>query len=181
MDLQSLANLGEFVGAIAVVISLVYLALQVRQQNRSLRTENYARALDRIAAIQSGLGRDSELSRLLAKGVADASRLSPPERIQLTWWFYETFGAFEFMFHAAQNRALPDEVWERWSAIVGWWLGFPGVRTWWRGRPTPFTPGFTAFVERLLREGIADPEAAARWSDFVAGRGPQIGGDAPVA
>lgn len=31
LDLETLANLGEFVSAIAVVVSLVYLAYQVRQ------------------------------------------------------------------------------------------------------------------------------------------------------
>jgi hypothetical protein len=45
LDLETLANLGEFVSAIAVVVSLVYLAYQVRQSTHSLRTENYARAL----------------------------------------------------------------------------------------------------------------------------------------
>ena len=42
MGLDSLAQLGEFVGGVFVVPSLVYLAHQVRQNTRSLRTENYA-------------------------------------------------------------------------------------------------------------------------------------------
>jgi len=44
LDLQFLGNLGEFIGGLAVIVSLVYLALQVRQNTQSLRTENYARA-----------------------------------------------------------------------------------------------------------------------------------------
>jgi hypothetical protein len=44
MDLETLGNLGEFISGIVVIISLVYLAMQVRQNTRSLRTENYARA-----------------------------------------------------------------------------------------------------------------------------------------
>jgi hypothetical protein len=31
LTLQDLGNLGEFVGAVAVVVSLVYLAVQIRQ------------------------------------------------------------------------------------------------------------------------------------------------------
>lgn len=34
MDLNQLANLGEFVGGVAVLVTLVYLALQMRQANR---------------------------------------------------------------------------------------------------------------------------------------------------
>ena len=52
-SLQTFANLGEFLGGLAVIVSLAYLALQVRQNTQSVRTENYARALDRIASMQS--------------------------------------------------------------------------------------------------------------------------------
>lgn len=148
----------------------MYLALQVRQNTHSLRTENYSRALDRVASIQSTLSRDTELARLVARGAADVSRLTPTERIQFTWAFYEVFGAFEFMFEAAKSRALPPEVWQRWSATVAWWLSFPGVRSWWRHRPVPFGASFTAFVEGLLRENAVDREAAQRWQAFVAGK-----------
>jgi len=51
-DLQSLANIGEIIGAITVVLSLIYLAIQIRQSTQAQRTENYSRALDRLAAMQ---------------------------------------------------------------------------------------------------------------------------------
>ena len=53
MGLERLALLGEFVGGFFVIVSLVYLAHQVRQNTRSLRTENYARVLDRMSTLQS--------------------------------------------------------------------------------------------------------------------------------
>ncbi len=88
MDLQILANLGEFLGGVAIIVSLVYVAIQVRQNTQSLRAENYARVLDRVSAIQSQLSRDTELARIFAKGVADAGQLTPRERIQFTWALY---------------------------------------------------------------------------------------------
>jgi hypothetical protein len=152
-----------------VIVSLVYLALQVRQNNQSLRTENYARALDRVAVMQAQLSQNGPLARFFARGVADARKLTAPERIQLTWALYESFGAFEFMFYAAQARALPEEVWARWSGTMAWWLSYPGVQDWWRHRPAPFGASFTAFVEELLRENPTNPEDLARWQRFVAG------------
>ena len=77
MNLESLANLGEVIGAVAVVVSLIYLAVQIRQSTESQRTENYARALDRLSAMQSLLSQDDELSQLFAKGVHDVSVLAP--------------------------------------------------------------------------------------------------------
>lgn len=169
MDLSALANLGEFIGGIFVVVSLIYLALQVRQNTQSLRAENYARALDRISAIQSQLTRESDLADLVTRGVVSTAALTPAERIRFTWAFYETFGAFEFMFHQAQAAALPADVWERWAATITWWLSWPGVRTWWRARPAPFSASFAGFVDEVLADLPTDTDAARRWQTFVEG------------
>jgi len=181
LDLQAFANLGEFLGGLAVIVSLAYLALQVRQNTQSLRTENYGRALDRVAAMQSQLSRDTELSRFFSKGVVDASQLTPAERIQFTWALYEAFGAFEFMFQASRARALPEEVWARWSSTVAWWLSFPGVQSWWYHRPVPFSASFSSFVEGILRENVVDHAAAQRWQEFVAGKRSPLVDVAPTA
>lgn len=171
MDLGTLADLGEFVSGVVVVVSLVYLAVQVKQNTRSLRTENYARALDRISAIQSQLSRDAVLTALFSRALLGSAALSPRERLQFTWCAYEFFGAFEFIFHQARAGALPDEVWERWAATTAWWLSFPGIREWWAARPTPFSASFSGFVDGCIRESRVDPSAAARWQTYVEGGG----------
>lgn len=168
VQLESLANLGEIVGAIAVVVSLVYLAVQVRQNTQAQRTENFSRALDRVAAMQASLSQDSDAAVVFAKGVEEPSELSPIERIQFTWVMYELFGAFEFMFLASDTDAIPEEVWQRWSSAVAWWLTFPGVQTWWKVRPIPFTESFTSYVESLLENNPTDDETTRRYGDFLA-------------
>ena len=167
-QLESLANLGEIIGAIAVVVSLIYLAVQVRQNTHAQRTENFSRALDRVAAMQANLSQDSESAVSFAKGVEDPRALTPRERIQFTWSMYELFGAFEFMFLASNTDAIPKQVWQRWSSAVAWWLTFPGVQTWWSARPIPFTTSFTAYVEALLKDNPTDGETTRRYHEFVA-------------
>jgi hypothetical protein len=180
VTLQDLANLGEFIGSVAVVLSLVYLAIQVRQNTASIRTENFARALERVSAMQSLLFENRDLAQLQAQGVLDPSTLTRVERLQLTWWLTEAFGAFEFMFHQAQSGALPDEVWGRWSASIAWWLSFPGVQAWWRAIPTPFSESFTSFVDAQIRDARFDPEAVDRFNKFLAGTPPRSSSAPPA-
>jgi hypothetical protein len=176
VDLERLANLGEFVSGVAVVVSLVYLASQVRQNTTSLRTENYARALERVAAMQARLSEDASLTPVFERGVLDATALSPQDRIRFSWAFYEMFGAFEFMFHQARERAMPPEVWDRWAQTLAWWISLPGVAAWWHSKPTPFSASFSTFVERCIDTGPDDEEAARRWAAFLeTGAGPARG------
>ena len=168
MDLQSLANLSEVIGSVVVVLSLIYLAVQVRQNTEAHRTENYSRALDRLAAMQSLLSQDGEIALIWSKGSLNTSKLTPQERMRLTWSLYEAFGAYEFMFHASRNGAIPEEVWARWESAVAWWLTFPGVQNWWQARPVPFTQSFTEFVDSLLKDNPVDAEQTQRYQDFIA-------------
>lgn len=170
MSLDQLAQLGEFVGGMFVVISLVYIAHQVRQSTRSHRTENYARVLERMSTLQSRLASDAELNRIFMIGAQDPGRLTEGERLRFAWAAYELFGAAEFMFHQSRDRALPADVWARWDATIGWWLSYPGMQAWWRARPSPFTADFQAFADEVIRTHRMDPEVEARWAGFVSGR-----------
>lgn len=168
LSLEALANLGEVVGAIAVVVSLIYLAIQVRQNTHAQQTENFSRALDRVAAMQAALSQDSNTSGLFSKGVGDPTKLTNTERMQFTWAMYELFGAFEFMYLASRERSIPEEIWQRWSLAVAWWLTFPGVLTWWNVRPIPFAESFTTYVDALIENNPTDPKTTQRFQAFVA-------------
>lgn len=171
MDLDSLAKFSEFLGGIVLVISLVYLAYQVRQNTQSLRSENYARVLERMSTMQSRLSMDPDLHHLFMVGAEDPARLSRSERVRFSWALYELFGAGEFMFHQARDKALPPAVWARWEATIGWWLSHPGMRTWWVAKPTPLASDFEAFGNEILEGKPYDRSAIERWRRFVAGEG----------
>jgi hypothetical protein len=171
MRLDVLAQLGEFVGGFFVVISLVYLAYQVRQNTRSLRAENYARILNRMSEMQARLALDADLNHVMTVGAEDPARLSRADRVRFSWALYELIGTAEFMYHQFREKTLPDAVWMRWEATVGWWLSHPGMRAWWRARPSPFSSDFEAFAEDLIRDDRFDKAAVGRWRAFVAGDG----------
>lgn len=179
MTTSTLQIIGTTISVLAVVLSLLNLAFRVRQQTRALRSQNYAHALGRLAAVQARLSGDAKLAELFARGVRDTGMLTSEERIQFTWAFYEIFGAFEFMYDQVRAGALPSEVWSRWQATLAWWISLPGVAAWWQARPTPFNPRFTTLVDEQYRSPGHDVEAAKRWQAFVAN--PHVRGCEPTA
>ena len=167
MNLESLASLSEIISGIAVVVSLIYLAIQIRQNTRSGQTANYALTLERMGAMQSLMANDADHALLMSKGVADTSILTTTEKIQFNWAMYESFGAFEFMFHTSNTSAIPEEVWQRWSLTVAWWFTQPGVLTWWKVKPVPFTSSFTAYIESIINNNPTDIQATQRFQEFL--------------
>jgi len=168
VDLQTLADLGEFLGGLGVIISIVYLAIQIRGNTSSVRSDNYARSLERMGSMQEFLARDQAFTKIFNRGLVDPRSLSVTERTQFIWVITELLGNLEFMCFQAQEGNISRELWSRWEEALRWWLTFPGVRACWETRPTPFTPTFTRCVERCLVSGYRSERQDA-WERFVAG------------
>jgi hypothetical protein len=167
MDLRVLADVGEFLGGIGVIVSLVYLAIQIRGNTSSQRSENYVRSLERLASLQDRLARDHDFTKMYNRGLVSPESLTVTERVQFTWVLTEFFGSLEFMFYQAREGTIPRELWVRWEETLKWWLTFPGVRAWWHGKPSPFTPAFSECVEQCIASGYR-PESPGAWEAFLA-------------
>jgi hypothetical protein len=150
MTLETLSQLGEFVGGFGVILSFVYLAIQMRGNTKTLRADMTARILDRLVAQQHTYAFDAKANKFFSRAITEPTALTLDERSQFTWLMTEFFGGFEFLMQQYQAGNVDDQTWLRWSSTLDWWLTFPGVRAFWLGRPTPYTEIFTTHVEDRL-------------------------------
>lgn len=163
MDWQVWQAVAEIVGAVAVVVSLLYLAAQVRHNTRSVQAaanqellNTYQNTID--FASQSPFG-----ARLL-QGVlsGDWEGFSPEEQTvgRQVW-----VGICRMFEHAhLQNRAglLPDQTWRGWEKQLALSSALPGFKLAWPGCRMMLNPEFVTYVEGLEERGA---QAAA---DYVA-------------
>ena len=177
MTLEALANIGEIIGALGVIVSLLYVAAQVRQNTAAQHMETYAQAVDRIGRLQAEVSRDDELLRAWSRGMQDPDSLTPVQRLRMNWSLYAAFGDMEFLYVAARKSSLPDEIWERWSATLDWWVAMPGVQAWWSSLPTRFERSFTEHIDAAIAAKRADAAAMERFNNFIA-HGTRIPADA---
>jgi hypothetical protein len=80
MDITTLAAWGEFLGGIAVVVSLVYLAGQIRQNSKLLRASTPASTSELMLAQNDAIIQDADVARFYFEGMADPDALSASER-----------------------------------------------------------------------------------------------------
>ena len=146
---EQLGNIGDFIGGMAVVVTLVYLAVQVRQNTRQQRlsqqdalTSALAEAFDPIYESDQA----ERITRVLADEDMDATDIFVAECV-----LYRIYYAFEVAYQRAADGVLDDEAMKRLDDIAGFLLASPGGERWWcvRGR-TRFGPEFAAHVDSLL-------------------------------
>ena len=61
--------IGELIGGIAIIVSLVYVGYQVRQNTTAVRSATAQAVHDNYAAWYINLSNDADLNRLVIKGL----------------------------------------------------------------------------------------------------------------
>ena len=129
MTLENLANIGEFVGGIAVIISLLYLALQIRQNSKIVRAAAYQSFNEANARVLHTMAQGPPAAETMTKGLADIRSLSPAESFQFITLVVSLLQSFQTAYFQHRDGLLPDDLWRNHRAVGRWWLANPGIRS----------------------------------------------------
>ena len=122
---------GEWAGAVAVVVTLFYLAKQIRQQNHNNDVNLQESILDGFNAINSHLATDNELSTLFVRGLYKPDELSDSEAAQFQWAFRLYANAYLKIHRLHERGVISDEDWRGHAAHAAVFFDTPGGRIWW--------------------------------------------------
>ncbi|WP_297707934.1 hypothetical protein [uncultured Eudoraea sp.] len=151
MTLEQIYLLAEIVAAIAVVASLIYLSIQIRNSRSQAKSD----AIDLITKERSEfvkmMAQDQELSLIVPKGLAAKSKLPANEYYRFNNFLYYIFITLESGYRKWENNDLDEELWKGWDEAVYWWLLFPGVQTWWVNN---IAPGYTESFKKYINNNI---------------------------
>jgi hypothetical protein len=81
MNWEALGAIGEIVGAVAVVLTLGYLAVQIRQNTRTLRTSSHQASLDGFRELNRVLNELPELALIYRRGRNEPDSLPKDETL----------------------------------------------------------------------------------------------------
>ena len=150
MSLEDLGNIGEFVAAVAVIVTLGYLAVQIRQNTRTVRASTHHGAIRLFNEQQVAFASDPAVSGLLLRGSEDYSQLDPDERFRYTLLMRSIIGVHYDLFVQYGESLLSEEAWATYRRQIPRNLSRPGAREWWQRNRQIYTEAFQQEVSRLL-------------------------------
>ncbi len=166
VTLEDLGNTGEFLGAIAVLISLIYLALQIRHNTMTVRAVTSAAVSESLARVTEVVGADPQTARVYTLGLAGDSTLSPEESFQFNYLFATYMRRVENAYYQQLRGFVDSEHWQTTDRILSLAMELPGARRKWEGARSVYSDQFVAYVDRILIERGTSP-AAAQQADEV--------------
>ena len=128
LTLADWANIGEVIGAIAVVISLAYVGVQIRENTEEMRVTNRQQLIGRAHEATAGFALSPELSAVLAK-VAAGDPLTSGEQVQYGYLIRSMLYDVQEALVLNREGRLDDAYWETRAAVARSYMSSPLARS----------------------------------------------------
>jgi HEAT repeat protein len=162
---EAIGAVGEIIGAVAVVVSVAYLALQIRAQNVESRLgATRDLASKRAEPLKLLLGDDAAIEVWL-KAVRDYESLQGHDRMKASLMFNLIMRNAEQDFLHKGTGHADDPYLESVDRVLSQNVSAPGLQEWWRTTGDLFNQSFQDHVNSLmatqqenrLNDAFADP------------------------
>lgn len=131
MNWDAISAIAEAIAAVAVIVSLLYLAIQVNQNTRALKNQGLQSARERfLLDIDQATGTqiDAEIFR---NGLNDFNSLTPAEQGCFHSKMHTITHAFHHAWDLNKDMLLPDHELEAMRNLTVSYLIAPGAQQWW--------------------------------------------------
>ena len=156
MNWDAITGSAEVLGALAVLITLFYLARQIGQNTEEIRSANYHSVTDSFNDLNLTVAGNPDLARVFRLGNEAYEKLSPDEQTQYGFFMHATFRIMDVIKFQSQHGTNEMTLWEFEKNTIDELLAGPGARKWWRQRPYNFSQDFVTYVEKNVLSNYQD-------------------------
>jgi hypothetical protein len=147
MNWDALAAVAELVAALVVVVTLIYLVTEIRENTKALRRSSADSALSHVLEFTGDLARDKGLERLFTRGIEDWAGVSEADRSRLAYVLYRLFKILENIHYNHLLGTLDEEAWVGWKKICLFYAESPAGQFYLDARRDWFSHRFLEMVE----------------------------------
>ncbi len=150
MNREAIGAVGEVGGAIAVVITLIYLAAQIRFNTMTNRTAALQTMSSQNADWLSLITKDEKVAEIFQSGQRDLDNLDGADRVRYGMLMTQFCRVFDAQLHQHQNAALSDDLWQASLRTIGSVMRRKGARDWWARYGYLYSEAFQGLIGDLL-------------------------------
>lgn len=157
--IQTLINWAEIIGGLAVVISLIFVAIQIRSSVIHSRADSYTKVSELWLNFTSVIASNEETWRIFHKGTNDYETFTPEEKARFGFLIAMYFGIIETLLNYRKVGLFDDSETHERNLDQAYALFIkPGVQAWYsRSKGRVFAPSVEKYmVERRARHRNAD-------------------------
>ncbi|NKC00295.1 MAG: hypothetical protein GKR90_17665 [Pseudomonadales bacterium] len=151
MSIQDLGAIGELLAAIATLATLIYLALQIKQNTTAVQSSVADSMINSAQATMSTITGSAANAHVFNVGATDYDSLTADQQVQYRYIIVSLLNTSDLMYWNFRRGTLDHELWSRQATWITAWLSHPVGLELWDGYKTFLTPAFSEYVNQHLR------------------------------
>jgi|TARA_B110000977_G_scaffold200680_1_gene292101 hypothetical protein len=150
MSLQDWASIAEIVGGIAVIVSLIYVGLQVNDSTSAIRSSAASDATKTMQSWYLEMGRNRQASDIWYNAMTSAEPLPARDEFQFMMSMHTAILGMQNSYLLSKEGTLDEEFREAVTTAIVAVKDMPGMARYWKQRKGFFHTGFAEYVDGLL-------------------------------
>jgi hypothetical protein len=153
MNWEAVGAIANLFAALGVIATLIYLAIQIRQNTKAVRSSAIENLIHSLAATAQAAVENEHMVPLMLKANAEPDSLTEEERVRMHFWFIMTFRRSEGVYFQRDLGLVDAAVTEGFERSHLSILASKSGKVWWANAKEIFNSGFVSYVEELLKKG----------------------------
>ena len=152
MSLSDLASIGSLVSGVAVLFSLIFVGIQVRQNTKQMRRAELNSSMEQASAFRRTIVGDPGVAELWVKGLSDTDTLNGPDAVRFELLLEETLWLAFNIWDRSKSGLLDEDEWARGcSGLLADILTPRQGAIWWESYKIKLPDAFVRDVDAVLR------------------------------
>ncbi len=149
MNWDAINAVSQLVSSVAVVLSVLYLGLQVHQSTRVAKVAAQDAAASAVREVTNTFMENAEMARIWGVGLEDLSQLSTEDQARFFHATHQFLKALETIHFHYVNGLMDEQLWCGWQELLRHYITAPGIVRYWEVRSALFSTRFREFISRL--------------------------------
>jgi hypothetical protein len=150
MNWEAIGAVGETVGALAVLVTLIYLTMQVRQNTKAVQASAIDSANSQASRIREVIFADADVANMYRRGNEDPASLNEDDIIRYRLLMHNILLSISNVITQASVTGLSENTWQVQLPILIRIVSTAGGRWFWKTYRHEFEESFREIVEDLL-------------------------------
>jgi hypothetical protein len=154
MNWDAIGAISEVVGSAAVVFTLIYLAVQIRQNTKSVQSAALEGAVNTPIATRQAIYESAEMTNIINRGMKDHKDLDEDELFRFRLSVQNTLWGIWNIHAQSRLTGLSNNVWEAQKPFILRMLLSPGGAWFWRNYKTEFERSFVTELDQIVKRHV---------------------------
>src|SRR5438105_6672214 len=146
MNWDAIVAISQLVAAVGVILSLVFVGLQIKQNTRALQRTEHNSTMEQWTVIRQAIAQNRDIAELMTAGLQGERTLDSADQLRLEQMLAEQAWAAFHIWDRTQRGIFPKGTFEvSCGALLCGLLTTAAGGTWWRtAKKIGFPPGFVS-------------------------------------